>query len=1222
MKILSHHKNTSIRFQLAVLVFVAVLPVWLVAGFLVIHSYNAKCEQIRKNMLATAQLLSMVVDQELSSVQAALLALATSPTFASGDFASVHRQALQLLKSYPGADIIVADVSGQQVVNSYLPFGSLLPRRNNPETIRRIFETGKPVISDLFYGALTKKPLISIDIPVICDGKIAYDLAMTFSSSRIASVLLQQQLPPNWIGIIMDSKSILVARSRYPEMFVGKRVNSTLSRAITHAPEGFLEDSSLEGKTVFTSFYRSAVSTWGVVVAVPESSVMVGIYQWVGWAVTGSSVLSLFGIAAALGLGRRIARAEEVLALSNQKLGQQSEAALRLSEQEFRSLAEAMPQIVWATRPDGWNIYFNQHWADYTGLTMEESYGHGWNLPFHPDDKQRAWDAWQLATQHNERYSLECRLRRADGVYRWWLIRGEPMRGANGEILKWFGTCTDIEDIKRAETALHEANALLEQRVAERTAALWESEQRFRLALKNSPVSVAVQDSNLVYQWAYNQQTRRPEEIIGKTDADLFAPDEVVWIDEIKKRVLETGIEEHAEHWVTSNGQRLFLDLSYEPLRNSAGEVTGIGIAVVNLTNQKLTEAALKESEEQFRTLADSIPNLTWWANSDGYITWYNRRWYEYTGTTPKQMEGWGWQSVHDPDELPKVLDRWHASIATGEPFEMTFPLRGADGVFRLFLTRISPRKDASGRVLQWFGTNTDVSELTQAEEARRESEERLRFALESCHIGAWDIDLVDNTAYRSLEHGRIFGYEAPLPEWTLDMFFQHVLPEYRAKVEIMIREATAAHASWASECRIRRTDGEIRWIWFSGRYTTDISGRSRAAGVVQDITERKLVEESLRKRERQLQDVIDGSPSPIFLKDLEGRFITINASLERMLGVSREDIKGKTDYDIVTTEVAEYWRDHDQKVVATAKATQIEEEADLLDGHHVFLANKFPLVDVDGQIYGIGAIAHDITDRKQAEKALETLNEELEERVTQRTAELREKDQMLLLQSRQAAMGEMIGNIAHQWRQPLNTLGLSIQQLKLFYELGEFTEEFLDQNVTNSMDIIQHMSKTIDDFKDYFKPDKEKVEFSICGVVESTLSLIEDRLKSKNIDVMVVANGDPSIHGFRNEFVQVLLNIFNNSSDAFTERACTNCKISITFGSVNGRAFVAVADNAGGIAEDIINKVFDPYFSTKGPQQGTGIGLYMAKAIIEKNMGGKLTVRNIAGGAEFRIEV
>ena len=139
-----------------------------------------------------------------------------------------------------------------------------------------------------------------------------------------------------------------------------------------------------------------------------------------------------------------------------------AEEALRKSEQEFRALAEAVPQIVWATRPDGWNIYFNQQWMDYTGLTLDESYGHGWNIPFHPDDKQCAWDAWQRATQHDEPYLLECRLRRADGVYRWWLIHGVPMRGANGEIQKWLGTCTDIEELKRTEEALQQAKAAAE----------------------------------------------------------------------------------------------------------------------------------------------------------------------------------------------------------------------------------------------------------------------------------------------------------------------------------------------------------------------------------------------------------------------------------------------------------------------------------------------------------------------------------------------------------------------------------------------------------------------------------------------------------------------------------------------------------------------------------------------------------------------------------------
>jgi PAS domain S-box-containing protein len=145
--------------------------------------------------------------------------------------------------------------------------------------------------------------------------------------------------------------------------------------------------------------------------------------------------------------------------------------------------------------------------------------------------------------------------------------------------------------------------------------------------------------------------------------------------------------------------------------------------------------AALAASEVQFRTLADAIPTLAWTAKPDGHIDWYNARWYEYTGTAPEQMEGWGWQAVHDPAELPWVLERWQAGIASGEPVEMTFPLRGADGGFRPFLTRIVPLRDADGRVVRWFGTNTDVTPEREA----REAAERARAAAEAANRAKGD---------------------------------------------------------------------------------------------------------------------------------------------------------------------------------------------------------------------------------------------------------------------------------------------------------------------------------------------------------------------------------------------------------------------------------------------------------------------------------------------------
>jgi PAS domain S-box-containing protein len=144
-----------------------------------------------------------------------------------------------------------------------------------------------------------------------------------------------------------------------------------------------------------------------------------------------------------------------------------------------------------------------------------------------------------------------------------------------------------------------------------------------------------------------------------------------------------------------------------------------------DITDRKRAEEALQESEEKLRLLADTIPQLAWMARPDGHIDWYNHRWYEYTGTTPDQMEGWGWQSVHDPDVLPKVMERWNASLVNGESFDMVFPLRGADGQFRPFLTRVSPLRDQAGRILQWFGTNTDISEIKRMEEALRDADRR-----------------------------------------------------------------------------------------------------------------------------------------------------------------------------------------------------------------------------------------------------------------------------------------------------------------------------------------------------------------------------------------------------------------------------------------------------------------------------------------------------------------
>jgi len=384
-----------------------------------------------------------------------------------------------------------------------------------------------------------------------------------------------------------------------------------------------------------------------------------------------------------------------------------------------------------------------------------------------------------------------------------------------------------------------------------------------------------------------------------------------------------------------------------------------------------------------------------------------------------------------------------------------------------------------------------------------------------------------------------------------------------------------------------------------------------------------------LKSSEENLNSIIEAVPDIIFRLDPTGRIAFISPAIARYAGHA-DALIGQPMLHLVKIEY------HDAFVKLTEKGLQgtpgnLEFEAVDLEGSHFWLdAHVVPLRNESGEIISLLGIARNITDRKYAEKALaekhlqlEELNRHLEQRVTDAVSESREKDQIMIQQNRQAAMGEVIGNIAHQWRQPLNVLGLIVQELRMTYGRDEFNKKSLETSVDRAMGLISQMSKTIDDFNNYFKPDKEKTLFNVNKAVVRTISLIEQSLKNQDIKIDVVEMANTDVKGYVHEYSQVLLNIISNCQDAFEGcRIDRQRLINIAISKENGRSVVTITDNAGGIPEGVIGKIFDPYFTTKGPDKGTGIGLYMSKAIIEKGMGGKLAVRNTADGAEFRIEV
>ncbi|MBU0720919.1 cache domain-containing protein [bacterium] len=258
----------------------------------------------------------------------------------------------------------------------------------------------------------------------------------------------------------------------------------------------------------------------------------------------------------------------------------------------------------------------------------------------------------------------------------------------------------------------------------------------------------------------------------------------------------------------------------------------------------------------------------------------------------------------------------------------------------------------------------------------------------------------------------------------------------------------------------------------------------------------------------------------------------------------------------------------------------------------------------------------------QKREDELQALNASLEQRVSQQLAVQREKDKILIQQSKMAEMGDMLSMIAHQWRQPLNQMSYILMNIDSAFEYKELTKEYLEDKIKEANNLLEFMSITIDDFRNYFRPDKEKEFVLVSDVIRTSVALMKNSLDASEIEIEVHSEGRDLTHIYKNEFIQVILNLIKNSKDVLVHNKVQNPKITISSTCRGKNLIVEVCDNGGGVDEKIMDKIFEPYFSTKDKKSGTGLGLYMSKMIIEAHLYGSLSVTNIKNGACFKIEL
>ncbi|MBF0456301.1 MAG: PAS domain S-box protein [Nitrospirae bacterium] len=395
---------------------------------------------------------------------------------------------------------------------------------------------------------------------------------------------------------------------------------------------------------------------------------------------------------------------------------------------------------------------------------------------------------------------------------------------------------------------------------------------------------------------------------------------------------------------------------------------------------------------------------------------------------------------------------------------------------------------------------------------------------------------------------------------------------------------------------------------------------------MVEDITEKKHTEIKLRESEAKYRQLVELHHAGICAFDQDGYTRYVNPAMADMLGYKTEEMTGRHLFDFMDEARVE---DMKERLERRRQGIQESYEFEFIkkDGTPIYLMVEAAPV-IEGEEYA-GSIAAmiDITQRKTMERELKQLNANLEKMVANETEKGRQNEQILIQQSKMAAVGEMIGLIAHQWRHPLNAISIIVQDIKEVYDYGELTDEYLKSSVDTTMTQITFMAKTIDDFRNFFKPSKGKVQFDVKMTIEGLLSMFEQMFKNAGVDISMITERDSLIStvGYPNEFNQVMLNILNNAKDAITLKRKADktfhglIAISVCNNEERDKVIISIRDNGGGITENGLENMFKPYYSTKG-KEGTGIGLYMSKTIIETNMGGSLTVRNVEGGAEFII--
>jgi PAS domain S-box-containing protein len=685
---------------------------------------------------------------------------------------------------------------------------------------------------------------------------------------------------------------------------------------------------------------------------------------------------------------------------------------------DIRLVVDAIPTLAWSARSDGSADFFNQRWLDYTGLSAVQASDWGWTAALHSDDLNGLVDYWRSVLVSGEPGEIEGRLRRFDGVYRWFLFRATPSFENDGRVIRWFGTNTDIEDRKRAEDCLRS------------------NEQNLHLILDTIPGFVCA----LSATGKLERVNRQVLEYFGKTTeelrnwdtSDAVHPDDLPRVIDAWRRSVESGQPYVLElRQRRADGVYRWFQSRALPAQDTEGRITGWHMLLTDIDDRKRAEDALRANEQDLRLIVDSIPGLVSTANAAGEVELVNRQVLEYFGKTTKDLKNWATSDAIHPDDLPRMVDAYRRAIETGQSLDVENRSRRADGVYRWQHVRSRPQRDAEGRIVRWYNLVTDIDERKRAEAllaAEKRTLEmiangaRLADILESlCNtIDAQAPNILSAVMLMDADGERLLPIAGPrLPKgWIETITPLKIGPGIGScgaaaflKQRVIVSDI-ATDPSWDDYRDIALSYG-LRAAWSQplldkNRQVLGTFGMYYPEARTPSETDLRLIEDAghiaviaiegersqaaltrafdeIAKSEAELRTIIDAIPQLIIAIGTDGNFLYANQALLEYTGLTKEEVRSEKFREVFHPEDSERLRDQRAAAISRGAPFNYERRVRRKDGHfRWFLVQYNPLRDERGEVVRWYATGTDIDDRKQAEERTRQENFALREQIDQ----------------------------------------------------------------------------------------------------------------------------------------------------------------------------------------------------------------------------------------------